>query len=59
MNQLVSQLASVTVHERAMIDKCGDLLASTAAMQVKQVLELEHVTLTHQNLDKILLSFKT
>lgn len=59
MNRLVSQLASVTVQERAMIDKCGDLLASTAAMQVKHVHELEHVTLTHQNLDKILLSFKT
>lgn len=36
MNRLVSQLASVTVQERAMIDKCGDLLASTAAMQVQE-----------------------
>lgn len=58
MNQLVSQLASVTMQESAMLDECGNLLASTTAIQVKHVLELEHVTSTHQNLDKILYHYK-
>ncbi|OVA10364.1 Protein of unknown function DUF566 [Macleaya cordata] len=36
MNGLVSELADVTAQERAVLDECGDLLASTAAMQVEE-----------------------
>lgn len=34
MNCLVSELADVAAQERAMLDECEALLASTAAMQV-------------------------
>ncbi|KAL3533042.1 hypothetical protein ACH5RR_006563 [Cinchona calisaya] len=36
MNCLVSELADVAAQERAMLDECEALLASTAAMQVKE-----------------------
>ncbi|XP_068650815.1 AUGMIN subunit 8-like [Aristolochia californica] len=36
MNSLVSELATVAALERVMLDECGDLLASTAAMQVEE-----------------------
>lgn len=36
MNCLVSELADVAAQERAMLDECEALLASTAAMQVRQ-----------------------
>ncbi|KAG9445416.1 hypothetical protein H6P81_016756 [Aristolochia fimbriata] len=36
MNSLVSELANVAALEKAMLDECGDLLASTAAMQVEE-----------------------
>ncbi|XP_068635076.1 AUGMIN subunit 8-like isoform X2 [Aristolochia californica] len=36
INSLVSELANVAAQERAMLDECGDLLASTAAMQVEE-----------------------
>ncbi|XP_058067713.1 AUGMIN subunit 8 [Magnolia sinica] len=36
VNHLVSELANVAAQERAMLDECGDLLASTAAMQVEE-----------------------
>lgn len=35
MNLLISELAIIAAHERAMLDECKALLASTAAMQVK------------------------
>ncbi|KAF6173181.1 hypothetical protein GIB67_028479 [Kingdonia uniflora] len=35
-NCLVSELANVTAQERALLDECGDLLASTAAVQVEE-----------------------
>ncbi|KAF6142240.1 hypothetical protein GIB67_012089 [Kingdonia uniflora] len=35
-NCLVSELANVTAQERALHDECGDLLASTAAVQVEE-----------------------
>ncbi|KAJ8560798.1 hypothetical protein K7X08_022658 [Anisodus acutangulus] len=36
MNCLVSELADVAAQERAMLDECDSLLASTAAMQVEE-----------------------
>ncbi|KAJ8634773.1 hypothetical protein MRB53_009040 [Persea americana] len=36
MNHLVSELADVAAQERALLDECGELLASTAAMQVEE-----------------------
>ena len=35
MNCLVSELADVVAQERAMLDECEALFASTSAMQVK------------------------
>lgn len=35
MNHLVSELAFVAAHEKAMLDECEALLASAAAMQVR------------------------
>ncbi|KAL5699025.1 hypothetical protein ACHQM5_029984 [Ranunculus cassubicifolius] len=35
-NSLVSELADVTALEKAMVYECGDLLASTAALQVEE-----------------------
>lgn len=37
MNSLVSELAIVAAQEKAMLDECEALLASTAAMQVKTI----------------------
>ncbi|KAF8393007.1 hypothetical protein HHK36_021248 [Tetracentron sinense] len=36
MNHLISELADLADKERATLDECGDLLASTAAMQVEE-----------------------
>lgn len=36
MNKLVSEVAAVSVHERAMLDECESLLRSTTAMQVTE-----------------------
>lgn len=38
MNSLVSELAVVAVQGKAMLDECEALLASTAAMQVRTML---------------------
>lgn len=35
MNHLATELCDAAMIEMAMIDECGDLLASAAAMQVK------------------------
>lgn len=37
MNCLVSELADVAALERAMLDECESLLASTAALQVRTI----------------------
>lgn len=37
MNELVSELALAAARERAMLDQCETLLASTAAMQVRDI----------------------
>lgn len=37
MNCLVSELADLAAQERAMLDECEALFASTAAMQVRQI----------------------
>ncbi|KAK4479459.1 hypothetical protein RD792_014973 [Penstemon davidsonii] len=36
MNSLVSELADVAAHERAMLDECESLLSSTTALQVEE-----------------------
>ncbi|GER48888.1 hypothetical protein STAS_26094 [Striga asiatica] len=36
MNSLVSELANVVAHERAVLDECESVLGSTAAMQVEE-----------------------
>jgi hypothetical protein len=37
MTSLVSELAVVAAQEKAMLDECEALLASTTAMQVRQM----------------------
>lgn len=39
MSSLVSELAVVTAQGKAMLDECEALLASTAAMQVRLMLQ--------------------
>ncbi|KAF6176508.1 hypothetical protein GIB67_007891 [Kingdonia uniflora] len=60
-NCLVSELANVTAQERALLDECGDLLASTAAVQVQQymvfVADKEVIVLTFT--DSVLRMVKT
>lgn len=36
MNCLVSELADVAAQEKSVLDECGDLLASTVAMQIEE-----------------------
>ncbi|KAF8400497.1 hypothetical protein HHK36_013795 [Tetracentron sinense] len=45
MHCLVSELADVVANERVMLDECGDLLASTLAMQVNPVTQLKYYLL--------------
>ncbi|KAL6001808.1 hypothetical protein ACLOJK_041786 [Asimina triloba] len=45
-NHLVSQLACAAAQERAMLDECGVLLASTAALQVTAEFYMNPLTIT-------------
>ncbi|KAL7193491.1 hypothetical protein ACSBR2_025160 [Camellia fascicularis] len=50
MNCLVSELADVSAQERAMLDECEGLLASTAAMQVEEYSLRTHLIQMKQTL---------
>ncbi|CAK9312523.1 unnamed protein product [Citrullus colocynthis] len=43
MNALVSKLADVNGHERALLDQCNDLLSTVASMQVKEFSLTTHI----------------
>ncbi|XP_059635788.1 AUGMIN subunit 8 [Cornus florida] len=62
MNCLVSELADITAQERAMLDECEALLASTAAMQVEEYSLRTHLIQSRQAWeigDQPLLAIKT
>ncbi|KAK9697435.1 hypothetical protein RND81_08G037500 [Saponaria officinalis] len=50
MNGLVSELAELAGHERAMLNECDTLLSSSAAMQVKEYSLRTQLIQSHQNL---------
>lgn len=52
MNCLVSELADVAAQERAKLDECEALLASTAAMQVEEYSLRTHLTQLKQTLEE-------
>lgn len=47
MNCLISELADVAAQERAMLDECEALLATTAAMQVRTITKMLGFTSSH------------
>ncbi|KAF6151397.1 hypothetical protein GIB67_012257 [Kingdonia uniflora] len=49
-NCLVSELANVAAQERALLDECGDLLASTVAVQVEEKSLITHLMQLKQTL---------
>ncbi|KAK9275458.1 hypothetical protein L1049_022725 [Liquidambar formosana] len=53
MNSLVSGLADVAAQERAMLDECEALLASTAAMQVEEYSLTTHLIQFRQALTRV------
>ncbi|KAI6680503.1 hypothetical protein NL676_034384 [Syzygium grande] len=52
MNELVSELALAAARERAMLDQCETLLASTAAMQVEECSIRTHLLQLKQTLER-------
>lgn len=52
MNELVSELALAAARERAMLEQCETLLASTAAMQVEECSLRTHLSQLKQTLEK-------
>ncbi|XP_077222497.1 AUGMIN subunit 8-like [Tasmannia lanceolata] len=53
MNSLVSELAEVAAQERAMLDECRDLLASTAVIQVEESSLITHFIQMKQGIHKM------
>ncbi|OWM65839.1 AUGMIN subunit 8-like [Punica granatum] len=51
MNTLISELAIISAHERAMLDDCEALLASIAAMQVQEYSLRTHALQVKQDLE--------
>ncbi|MCD9639730.1 hypothetical protein HAX54_024438 [Datura stramonium] len=56
MNCLVSELADVAAQERAMLDECEALLASTAAMQVEEYSIRSHLIQLKQAIGEVMSS---